>query len=166
MTFAFGLVSFFILASALGVVCLKNPLHSAISLIANLLAIACLYAALDAHFLAVAQVIAYASAIMVLIIFVLMLLDEKREKPGSGRPLLWFAALLVSAPFALVLVPVFNSNFVAKVPNASALGQVVNGSVENIGRLLFGEYTFYLQLSGLLLLTALVGAVILAKRES
>ena len=97
MSFAGFIISLAAVAAAIGVVAFKNPLYSAFSLIMNLLAVAGLYAVMNAHFLATSQVVVYAGAIMVLVLFVLMLLNLKTESTsaiGVGRVALALIALL------------------------------------------------------------------------
>ena len=79
MDIIFYFLSALIIVASIGVVVLKNPVYSALSLIATLLGVACVFAIMQAHFLAVVQVIVYAGAIMVLVLFVLMLLNVKSE---------------------------------------------------------------------------------------
>lgn len=167
MSFMGFVLSAIAVASALGVVVLRNPLSSAFSLIINLLTMAGLYALLGAHFLAVSQVVVYAGAIMVLVLFVLMLLNLKFE---SRRRLGVFRTLIAVAAGSLILftiVPQITGYF----DHLSAFTLSENlvkseGGVRAIGKELYGRYIVQFELSSLVLLIGVVGAVMLAKRKS
>jgi NADH-quinone oxidoreductase subunit J len=164
MGFVIGVMA---IVSAVCVVGIRNPLYSAFSLVVNLLAMAGLYATMDAHFLAVTQVVVYAGAIMVLVLFVLMLLNLKAE---SGRKL-----GLIRSAFALavglgVIVSAFPP-ILAQFEGATplALGDTMRssvGSVKAIGEQLYTVYVAQFELASLVLLIGIVGAVMLAKRKN
>jgi NADH-quinone oxidoreductase subunit J len=152
--------------SAICVVGLRNPLYSAFSLVVNLLAVAGLYAAMDAHFLAVTQVVVYAGAIMVLVLFVLMLLNLKSE---SGRKLGFFRSATALAIGVTVLIstlpPVLrqfeNLSSIALVDSMKAS----EGTVKAVGEQLYTRYVAQFEIASLVLLIGIVGAVMLAKRR-
>jgi NADH-quinone oxidoreductase subunit J len=157
-------------ASAL-VIGQRNPMYSIMLLIASFGALAGLYIQLDAPFVAVAQIIVYAGAIMVLFLFVVMLLNAPQEdaaewdrshplrQPGVGR----FGALL-----ALLLVVQLAW---ALMRAGGVGGEVARGdaarvsSVLELGRVLFTDYMFAFEATSILILVAMVGAVVLARRE-
>jgi NADH-quinone oxidoreductase subunit J len=154
-------------ASAIGVIGFRNPLTSAFSLIIHLLAIAGLYALLGAHFLAVSQVVVYAGAIMVLVLFVLMLLNLKSE---SGRRIgIIRSALTVG--IAVIIFIAISGPILAQFENLP-LGILAQnaarseGGVKAIGEVLYGRYIVQFELSSLVLLVGVVGAVMLAKRKN
>jgi NADH:ubiquinone oxidoreductase subunit 6 (subunit J) len=154
-------------AAALGVVLMRNPLFSAFSLVVNLLSVAAVYASLDAHFLAVSQVVVYAGAIMVLVLFVLMLLNLKNE---SEAPRGWLkmtvascGALLLFTSILPVVLPAVEMLYRDSVGGE---GYLVEGSVLAIGRLLYSEYVPQFELSSLVLLVGVVGAVMLTRKQS
>ncbi len=155
------------IASAIGVVGFRNPLSSAFSLIVHLLSIAGLYALLGAHFLAVSQVVVYAGAIMVLVLFVLMLLNLKSE---SGRRIgIVRSALTVGV--GLVIFLAISGPMLAQfenIPQATLEHNIKasEGGVKDIGELLYSEYMVQFELSSLVLLVGVVGAVMLAKRKN
>lgn len=166
MSFMGFVLSAIALAAALGVVFNRNPLYSAFSLIVNLLAMAGLYAVLDAHFLAVTQVVVYAGAIMVLVLFVLMLLNLKAE---SGRKLGIIRTTVALAVGASVVGTVFPA-VVAQFKDLSLFELQENmwrseGTVKAIGEELYGRYLIQFELSSLVLLIGIVGAITLAKRK-
>jgi NADH-quinone oxidoreductase subunit J len=155
-----------VLVSAVCVVAIRNPLYSAFSLVANLLAVAGLYALLDAHFLAVSQIVVYAGAIMVLVLFVLMLLNLKAE---SGRKIGVVRSLLVVAigvSFVIKAVPTFVEKF-SKLPATTLADYSTgsNGTVKVIGEALYSRYVVQFELSSLVLLIGIVGAVMLSRRR-
>jgi len=156
----FVLVAVTAVGTALGLVIRPNPLHGALFLVANLFCVAVLYLMLGAEFLALAQVIVYAGAIMVLFIFSIMLLIPGRAEAGpdplrrARRLALPLAAVL---GIALVLVAGHASGPAAEAPP---------GGVATIGRLLFTDFLFPFEVTSLLLLAALVGALTLAKRPT
>ena len=159
MQFAFFLVSFLMMACCVAVVSLKNPIHSALALVGNLFMVAVMFALLDAHFLAAVQVIVYAGAIMVLVLFMLMLLNVKVERRTRTEVVLTLAAIVVGIGFLGALIPLVHSAF-KDVPEG---GGKVLGTVHNMGLKLFHDYVFLFQASGILLMVAIVGAIMLAK---
>lgn len=155
------------IASAIGVVGFRNPLSSAFSLIVHLLSIAGLYALLGAHFLAVSQVVVYAGAIMVLVLFVLMLLNLKSE---SGRRL-GIVRSAITVGIGLVIFLTISAPMLAhfdNIPQATLEqnAKTSEGGVKAIGELLYGRYMVQFELSSLVLLVGVVGAVMLAKRKN
>ena len=158
-------------ASAL-VIGQRNPMYSVMLLIASFGALSGLYIQLDAPFVAVAQIIIYAGAIMVLFLFVVMLLNAPREDaaeydrshplahPNIGR----FGALLATL---LIVQLVWALTKVAelKAPVGSRSDATSVGSVVEMGRVLFTRHTFAFEATSVLILVAMVGAVVLARRE-
>lgn len=158
MELLFPIMALVAILSALGVVAFRNPVNSALCLILNMVTLAGLFASLDAHFLAVVQIIVYAGAVMVLVMFVLMLLNVKVEAATRNQVLLTLVALLAGAGFLTAIVPVMKEGF-----EQFAVGAPVEGSLLAIGKLLYTKYVLAFEASGMLLLGALVGAVMLAK---
>jgi NADH-quinone oxidoreductase subunit J len=158
-------------ASAL-VIGQRNPMYSVLLLIVSFAALAGLYIGLDAPFVAMAQMIIYAGAIMVLFLFVVMLLNAPREdaaewdrthplrKPGFARIGIVLAVLLV-AELAWALAKVVS---LEEAVGAEAVGGA-RGSIREMGRVLFTEYGFAFEATSVLILVAMVGAVVLARRE-
>jgi len=147
----------------LAVVAQRNPLYSAISLIGVFISLACLYVMLAAPFIAAVQVIVYAGAIMVLVVFVIMLLNVEQE--DRGRPRLKFlvptaialsAVLIAEVAFILVTVQEFRVH-----PTAT---QSDVGLTHSIGASLFTRYLLPFEITSILLLMAIVGAMTLARR--
>ncbi len=161
-----GLVAFAILAvlasgSALGLVLKKNPIHGALFLVVNLASVAALYLTLGAEFLAAAQVIVYAGAIMVLFVFAIMVLIPGKEETGADpRRHFRLAALPVGGVLLVILVIVVGRAVVATGPGGAP------GNVEAVGRLLFTDYLFPFELTSVLLLAAMVGVLLLTRRRA
>ena len=155
---AFALIALIVVGSALGLVLKRNPIHGALFLVVNLGGIAALYLTLGAEFLAAAQVIIYAGAIMVLFVFAIMVLIPGKEETGPDPRRRY---RLVAVPVGAALL-VELTLIVAR--RAAPSGPAVPGGVETIGRLLFTNYLFPFELTSLLLLAAMVGVMLLAKR--
>jgi NADH-quinone oxidoreductase subunit J len=148
-------------AAALVVLLHRNPVIGALFLVTNLLCVAVLYLLLNALFLAVIQVIVYAGAIMVLILFVIMLLNLRREAEGVRAGLMQMALASAAAAMFLMLV----ARAVAGLHGAYAALPRGFGTVEYVGHLLFGDYFYPFEAISLVLLVAMAGAIVLAKRR-
>ena len=151
--------------SSLLVVTCKNPINSALSLVMTFFCLATLYVTLDAPFMAAIQVIVYAGAIMVLIIFVIMLLNVRAE---TGKR----SAHAVLAGSAIGLFVLFQTVwFLMKGSLTGAQGTIDKativsvGHTELIGTAMFTEFLLPFEITSILLLAAIVGAVILAKKK-
>jgi NADH-quinone oxidoreductase subunit J len=163
-----ALLTFFIVAlvavgSALGLVLRRNPIHGALFLVVNLGSIAVFYLMLGAEFLAAAQVIVYAGAIMVLFVFAIMVLIPGKEETGPDprRSLRVWALPAAALLFVQIVVWMLLSR------SATPIGpQPSGGGVEAIGRLLFTDYLFPFELTSVLLLAAMVGVLLLARRRA
>ncbi len=148
--------------SATGVISLRNPIYSALSLVVTLIALAGLYVTLQASFLAVVQVLPYAGAILVLFIFIIMLLnlqeDELQER-GYG-----FGGKFLLGVVGLGLF--LSLGFLLTRPSLAVAKLGGNfGSIYQLGKELFTSYVIPFELAGILLTVALIGAVLLAKRR-
>jgi NADH-quinone oxidoreductase subunit J len=142
-----------------------NPMHSALFLILNFIALAGLYLLLSAQFIAIIQIVVYAGAIMVLVLFVIMLLnlqDEERlrESLRWKQYLGLFFGVVFIAELAYLLVFRNATPSTPMPPHAQALG-----TVEHIGASLFTTFLFPFELTSILLLAAIIGAVLLAKKR-
>jgi NADH-quinone oxidoreductase subunit J len=160
-TVVFAAVATCAVVSAVGVVARPNPLHGALCLVGNLFCVAVLYLMLGAEFLALAQVIVYAGAIMVLFIFAIMLLiPDKVETSADPRGRQRRLALPLAAALGAMVVLVIGRIGIARDPVPGG-----DGGIGTIGRLLFTDYLFPFEVTGILLLAALVGALTLTKRR-
>ena len=151
------------IGAALNLLLSRRPIYSALSLIGVMGALAVLYLLLGAEFIAAVQVIVYAGAIMVLFVFVIMLLNAG-EEVRTNRSLL---ARLLGLPLAL-LVLLFLFQFARllhrEYPQVVSFGTFVGGTKE-IGRLLFYQYLLAFEVTSVLILVAIMGAVVLAQRK-
>jgi NADH-quinone oxidoreductase subunit J len=159
----FVVVALVAVGSALGLVLRRNPIHGALFLVVNLGAIAVFYLMLGAEFLAAAQVIVYAGALMVLFVFAIMVLIPGMEETGPDprRVLRLFALPAAAVVFLLLGAWLFVRR--AAPPAGTA---APTGGVEVIGRLLFTDYLFPFELTSVLLLAAMVGVLLLARRRA
>ncbi|MBI2205901.1 MAG: NADH-quinone oxidoreductase subunit J [Candidatus Rokubacteria bacterium] len=158
----FVIVAALAVASAVGLVVKRNPIHGALFLVVNLGCVAVLYLTLGAEFLAAAQVIVYAGAIMVLFVFAIMVLIPGKEETGPDPRRRWrLIALPAGAVLFLQLIVIVS---VVRNSAAPAAGARPAGSVEAIGRLLFTDYLFPFELTSVLLLAAMVGVMLLSRR--
>jgi len=160
-----GAVGFVAILSALLIVMHPNPMVSVLFLILNLFCIALFYLMLRAEVLAALQVIVYAGAIMVLFVFVIMLLNLPAEEGlGAGGGIQRWAAVLLGSGFAALLVFVLRHRLGRPYFEPGSFVQEF-GSARDLGMLLFGRYLFAFEAASVLLVAAMVGAVILAKRR-
>ena len=164
---AFYVISALVLGFAVLVVSTRNTVHAVLFLVLNFLAVAGLYVLLTAQFLAVIQVLVYAGGIVVLYLFVVMLVNLKRPPEDHSAPQrkAWLAAGISGA----VLVQL-GALLVGGGSGAASAADVQNSdlainNVERIGMLLYTDYLIPFEVASMLLLVAMVGAIILAKRE-
>lgn len=148
---------------AIAVVAQRNPLYSAISLIGVFVSLACLYVMLAAPFIAAVQVIVYAGAIMVLVVFVIMLLNVEQEERRRSR-----LGFLVPAAVVLAAILVAETAFIIWFVDQSPVKPLNNvsdtGLTTSIGSALFTKYLLPFEITSILLLMAIVGAMTLARR--
>jgi NADH-quinone oxidoreductase subunit J len=159
----FYFLSFFGVLCALLVVFSRNAIHSVLYLILTFFAIAGHYILLNAQFLAAVHVIVYAGAIMVLFLYVIMLLNLNQEAEPHKSVFLKFAAAISSGLLLLVLVASLKGTELM-LPQQGPAIEV--GLVKSLGRMLFTEYLLPFEISSVLLLAAMVGAVMLGKSEN
>ena len=169
-TIAFYALSALILGLGVGVVTTPNTVHSVLFLVMNFLGVAVIYVVLEAEFLAVIQVLVYAGGIVVLYLFVVMLVNLKREPEAHQDPrrLSVFGLALAGAVLLeLAGIVVYSSSREGAVPGAAAAASPVEmqGNGEQIGWLLYTDYLIPFEVASVLLLVAMVGAIVLAKRE-
>jgi NADH-quinone oxidoreductase subunit J len=151
------------LVCAVNVVLQTHPISSALSLVGVMGSLAVLYLLLGAEFLAMTQVIVYGGAIMVLFIFTIMLLNAGAEKSSNKS---WFAQI-AGLPLLLAFVALmgFLIKGVMTALPAVQFGSFIGGTAEQIGRLLFTEYLLPFEVISILILIAILGAVVLARKE-
>jgi NADH-quinone oxidoreductase subunit J len=164
MDLVFAVTAGVSIGAGLLVVTQRNPIYSAISLLACFLAFAVIYLKLDAPFLAAMHVLVYTGAILVLFLFVIMLLNLKQEEFGKEYPLRTKAvfAVLCVGLFVLLAVPLSQDPVALKQPAAPSPSF---GSIEDVGSVLFNDYALPFELISVLILAAIFGSVILAKKK-
>ena len=165
-TIVFAVAAIVILGGAVTVIASRNPVHSALGLVASFFGIAVLFVDLDAHFLAAVQVIVYAGAIVVLFLFVIMLLgvdkveDLSSDPLGGQRPA---AGVLAIVAVGIVVLLALRA---AEVTGATSRTASLSGDEPNLntlGRALFTDYLFAFEVTSVLLVIAVIGAVVLAR---
>jgi len=152
------------IASAISMVYHKNPLYSAISLVGVFIALSCVYITLAAPFIAAVQVLIYAGAIMVLVVFVIMLLNLDDDQPLNRLKYLY----IVGAGLGLVLLvqTLFVFYAVLRAPKQAVATNETVGKTLSIGANMYTMYLLPVEIVGVLLLMAIIGAVILVRRLS
>jgi NADH-quinone oxidoreductase subunit J len=163
----FAAAAAIIVGGALGVVLSPNPVHSALMLVATLFGVAVIFVQQDAHFLAAVQVIVYAGAIVVLFLFVIMLLGVDKAEVLSTEPLGGQRPAAAGVAVAGLGLAVLLAVQAAEVTGARSLAGELSGDYSNleiVGRTLFTDYLFAFEATSALLVIAVVGAVVLARR--
>lgn len=160
----FLFLSFVALLSALGVVLAKNPVHSVLFLILTFFTLSAHYLLLNAQFLAAVNIIVYAGAIMVLFLFVIMFLNLNQDTEPQKPLLAKVAATIAGGMLLLVMVAALRNVEPTGYDAATFDSQI--GMVNRLGMVLFKQYSLPFELASILLLAAMVGSVMLGKRET
>ena len=166
-------VVFFVCAAAvvigaLGVIAGRNPVHSALFLLLTLVSIAVLYLQQHAALVAAIQIVVYASAIVVLFLFVITLLGVDKQEAPDDAHLVQRVAAVVLGVLALtgILVLVHGNRWVTGSPSArGGLGRAETGNVETLAKSLFTDFVWAFEMTAVLLVIAVVGSVVLARRS-
>jgi NADH-quinone oxidoreductase subunit J len=170
--FVFVCASIMILVGALGVVVRSNPVHAALSLVLTLFGVAVMFVAQHAEFLAAVQVIVYAGAIVVLFLFVIMLLGVDRAEDLRTEPLAaqrWIAGLVGVVMLGLLVTAIL-TGVDAVYPRGEGIASVVAGdnpdaNIDQLAHIIFSDYVVAFELTSVLLLVAVVGTVLLARKR-
>ena len=160
----FWVLSALAIGSALMVITRKNPVHSVLYLVVTFFAISGHYILLNAQFLAVVNIIVYAGAIMVLFLFVVMMMNLNTAAEPQKNKLLQFAGVISGGSLFLVLMAAL-----VKTKEVSASMELQTGDyglIKNLGKVLFTNYVFPFEISSVLFLSAMIGAVVISKKES
>lgn len=157
----FWILAVISILSAIGLVVAKNPVHSVLLLIVTFFTIAGLYVLLNAQFLAVVHIIVYAGAIMVLFLFVIMLMNLNATGEPQKNNLIKFAGVVSGGLLLLVLVAALRT---------AGTGTLMQGSsdiglIQNLGKALFSDFVLPFEVSSILFLSAMVGAIVIGKKE-
>ena len=165
---AFYTLSGLILGLGVAVITTPNTVHSVLFLVMNFLGVAVIYVVLEAEFLAVIQVLVYAGGIVVLYLFVVMLVNLTREPEAHQDPRrLSLVGLALAGAVLLELSGIVVYGYIREpsAAVAAAAASPVQGNVEQVGWLLYTDYLIPFEVASVLLLVAMVGAIVLAKRE-
>ena len=160
----FGFMAALLVASALSVILQRSPIRSALSLVVTLFLLAVVFLFLDAQLVAALQIIVYAGAVMVLFLFVIMLLNLQQDRPSMAPVAVRGAAAVVGSLFLLGLVRYIIGS-AASAPGTDSAVAADFGSTEAVATKLFTQFLLAFEVTGILLLVAVVGAVVLAKRK-
>ena len=141
----------------------KNPVHSALALILTLLCVAGLYLMLYAPFVAGVQIILYVGGIMVLFLFVIMLVNLERSEKEKQFNQQWLPGILAAMGLGALFVSIYvKGNAAFPMPPA---GAVETENTQRVGQVLYSNYMFPFEIASLLLLVAIIGAVVMAKKR-
>jgi NADH-quinone oxidoreductase subunit J len=165
---AFYTIAAFILGFAVLVVTTRDTVHSVLFLVLDFLFVAALYVLLNAPFLAVIQILVYAGGIVVLYLFVVMLVNLKRAPEAYQDPhRLSKLGLGMAGAVLIELGAILVSGYLKAPPAAAATATVlpVTGNTEQVGWMLYTSYLIPFEIASMLLLVAMIGAIVLAKRE-
>jgi NADH-quinone oxidoreductase subunit J len=161
--FFFYLLSGIMLIGGILVITRKNPVHSALALIVTLLAQASIYLMLYAPFVAGVQIILYAGGIMVLFLFVIMLVSIDRVQRERQFNSQWVAGVIAATALGGLFIAVYTKG--KDIFPEHALPMVENDNTQQIATILYGPYMFAFEIASLLLLVAIIGAVVMAKKR-
>jgi NADH-quinone oxidoreductase subunit J len=165
-TVVFVMAAAIVLAGALGVIVARNPVHSALMLVMTLFGVAVLFVAQEAHFLAAVQVIVYAGAIVVLFLFVIMLVGVDKVENVQAEPLRGqrVAAIVLAAAVLGQVLWLGGSAWTSGSPSVAGSSLGPGSNVEKLARSIFTRYLLPFEATSVLLVVAVVGAVVLARR--
>jgi NADH-quinone oxidoreductase subunit J len=158
----FWILSVIAVGCALGVVISRNPINSVLFLILTFFAISGHYILMNAQFLAIVNIIVYAGAIMVLFLFVIMLMNLNADGEPQKGHLVQFAGALSGGVLFLVLLAATKTAAADLVPKTAT----DIGLISNLGKVLFTQYVLPFEVSSVLFLSAMIGAIVIGKKES
>jgi NADH-quinone oxidoreductase subunit J len=165
---AFYTLAVLILGFGIAVITARNPVHSVVFLVVNFLAVAIAYVVLGAEFLAMIQVLVYAGGIVVLYLFVVMLVNLKRAPEAHQDPRRHTGAGVALAGAVLaeltVILVYTGSNPIPAAQAAATAAPAIGGNTEQLGWLLYTDYLIPFEVASMLLLVAMIGAIVLARR--
>jgi NADH-quinone oxidoreductase subunit J len=161
--FFFYLLSGIMLVGGIAVITRKNPVHSALALIVTLLAQASIYLMLYAPFVAGVQIILYAGGIMVLFLFVIMLVNIERSMKERQFNSQWVAGIVAATALGGLFIAVYAKG--KDLFPDHVMPVVESDNTQKVASLLYGQYMFAFEIASLLLLVAIIGAVVMAKKR-
>jgi NADH-quinone oxidoreductase subunit J len=152
--------------SAFCVVLLRRPIHNVLFMITTMIGLAGLFILLQAEFVGMVQLIVYAGAVMVLFLFVIMLLNlESMSFPDDPRAVRWWGGMVLAIGLLVLLFPIFKAFVPHLVGPATGQGPSVFSNTQLVARELFTTYLLPFEITSVLLLAAMIGAVVLARRR-
>src|ERR1700684_1078005 len=161
--FFFYLLAGIMLIGGILVITRSNPVHSALALIVTLLSQASIYLMLYAPFVAGVQIILYAGGIMVLFLFVIMLVSIERSMKERQFNSQWVAGIIAATALGGLFIAVYMKG--TSILPDHALSVVEDNNTQEVAKLLYGQYMFAFEIASLLLLGAIIGAVVMAKKR-
>jgi NADH-quinone oxidoreductase subunit J len=162
--FLFWIFALLMLVFGAGVIANRNPVASALNLVVSFLGLAALFISLQAYFIGIIQVLVYAGAVMVLFLFIIMLLDLRAEQMRRINWIAFTGGSVVSFAFLIQVLAVIN-RFKPAQEAFPPLPKSTTDDVHSIGLMLFTNYNLPFQVTGVLVLVATIGVVVLSKRE-
>jgi NADH-quinone oxidoreductase subunit J len=162
--FFFYLLAGIMIVGGILVITRKNAVHSALALIGTLLAQAGIYLMLYSPFVAGVQIILYAGGIMVLFLFVIMLINIERTMKERQFNKQWLVGIVAAAALGALFIAVFTKGKTL-FPNTLRVPVFEQNNTQQVGTLLYGQYMFPFEIASLLLLVAIIGAVVMAKKR-
>jgi len=157
----FWFLTIMAIGCALGVILSRNPINSVLFLIATFFAISGHYLLLNAQFLAIVNIIVYAGAIMVLFLFVIMLMNLNADVEPQKSKLLQFAGMIAGGILFLVILAALRTASMSTIDKEAT----DIGLIANLGKVLFTQYVLPFEISSVLFLSAMIGAVVIGKKE-
>jgi NADH-quinone oxidoreductase subunit J len=158
----FGILSFLAIMFALMVVFSRNPVNSVLYLVLTFFCIAGHYLLLNSQFLAIVHIVVYAGAIMVLFLFVIMLMNLNEDTEPQRT---WLSKIVAGLAGGLMLFVLVGALKGTEHLNLNSSGSSQIGTVRNLGKVLFTEYLFPFEIASILLLAAMVGAIMIGKKD-
>lgn len=159
----FTVLSALTLASAVGVVITRNPITSVLLLILTFFCISGHYLMLNAQFLAIVNIIVYAGAIMVLFLFVIMLMNLNKDTEPQKSTMVQFAGVISGGCLLLVILMAFQKTGIELVQTNTTVSDI--GLIKVLGKKLFTDFVFPFEISSVLFLSAMIGTVVLGKKD-
>lgn len=157
----FWFLTIMAIGCALGVILSRNPINSVLFLIATFFAISGHYLLLNAQFLSIVNIIVYAGAIMVLFLFVIMLMNLNADVEPQKSKLLQFAGMIAGGILFLVILAALRTASMSTIDKEAT----DIGLIANLGKVLFTQYVLPFEISSVLFLSAMIGAVVIGKKE-
>jgi NADH-quinone oxidoreductase subunit J len=158
------------LFTAIAVVVSKNPVHSALYLLASFLVVACIFILQEAEFVGAVQILVYAGGIMVLFLFVIMLVHQRTSETVTAFQHQWDFALLFVPVFLVPFLYILGTEKFPNLPQSAdafrSIGSRVVGNTEAVSWVLFRDYLLPFEVASVFLLVAMIGAVVLGKRSA